>query len=419
MARWSFWKRGGAVVPDSAKLRVRESTDDEDREWRAVYLPGTGGAARDLPPSDWRALLREAYKAYCTNPLAYAVIEQGTNFVLGGGVRVVAKDPRVQRAVDRFWHDADNRMDLRVYAIQTELALFGEQFIRYFVDPLTGRTVIRQLDPLHVEAIETDPDDVERPLRFLYRPPVESGQESEGGWIAASEIAHFAINRVSNATRGRSDLAPLLPWLRHYRDWLTDRVNLNHYRSAFAYDVTVAGAQRSEIERLRAEHAAPLEPGTVLFHNESETWQAVQPQINADDVKDDGRALRLMIAAGAGVPEHYLSEGGNANRATAVEMGLPAIKRFQRRQEYLRRLLTHLVDRALAEQVRAGALGPRAERTFTVEFDELGTAGTGELGPAAASFTGALATAADRGWVTDEEARRLWWRFTGEANQER
>jgi hypothetical protein len=402
---------------------VRESlsagTAAEDRGWRSALARGRAGTEHDLPPGDWRGLLLEAYEAYCTNPLAYAVIEQGTNFVLGGGVRVVAADTRVQRAIDRFWQDEENRMDQRIYAIQTELALFGEQFIRCFVDPTSGRTVIRQLDPLHIEAIETDAQDVERPLRYLYRPPGDPGAPIEGEWIPAADVLHFAINKVSNATRGRSDLAPLLPWLRRYKDWLTDRVRLNRYKGAFLYDVTVAAAQKDELDRLRAEHAAPPEPGTVLFHNDAEVWRAVQPQIGADDVKDDGRALRLMIAVGAGVPEHYLSEGGNANRATAAEMGLPAIKRFQRRQEYLRALIARLVERALLEQTRAGRLGPRLDRAFSVEFDELGDDRSGELGPALASFTAALATAADHGWVAADEARRLWWRFAGEADQGR
>jgi hypothetical protein len=394
----------------------------------------------------------EAYEAYCTNPLAYAVIEQGTNFVLGGGVRVVATDPRVQRAIDRFWQDPDNRMELRVYAIQTELSLFGEQFIRFFVDELTGRTVVRQLDPLYVETIETDPQDVERPLRYLYRPPVAFGTAPSGGagrvgsagagasqgagplaavlgappaggllaegeWIPAEMVEHFAINKVSNALRGRSDLGPLIHWLRRYKEWLTDRVQLNKGKGSFLYDVSVQGATKEEIARYRAEWADPPEPGMVLFHNGMEQWKAVQPQIGADDVKDDGRALRLMIATGAGVPEHYLSEGGNANRATAAEMGLPAMKRFQRRQDYLRRLIARLVERALAEQVRVGRLGPRVDRSFRVEFDELGEARAGELGPAVAGFTSALATAADRGWVTAEEARRLWWRFAGDPQE--
>src|SRR5207237_9049498 len=126
---------------------------------------------------------------------------------------------------------------------------------------------------------------------------------------------------------------------------------------SFIDDVAVDPGHEADLTRLRAAYAAPPSPGTVLFHSASETWRAIQPQIGADDVKDDGRALRLMIATGAGVPEHYLSEGGNANRATATEMGLPAIKRFQRRQEFLRGVLTRIVERVLDEQVRAGRLG--------------------------------------------------------------
>ncbi len=416
-----------AATAVSGPTPARESASEDDSGWRTAWSlalgAGRGGTERDLSPGDWRGLLLDAYEAYCTNPLAYAVIEQGTNFVLGGGVRVVAREPRVQRVLDRFWQDPENRMDERVYSIQTELALFWEQFLRFFVDPLTGRVVIRQLDPLHVEAIETDPEDLERPLRYLYRPPAPAPSLSaaaqaaapfgEGQWIPASEILHVAINKVSNALRGRSDLAPLLPWLRRYKEWLADRVRINRYKAAFLYDVTVTGADRAQLDRLRAELAAPPEPGSVLFHNEAETWRAVQPQIGADDVKEDGRALRLMIAAGAGVPEHYLSEGGNANRATAREMGLPAIKRFQRRQELLRSVIERIVKRVLDEQQCAGRLGPRVDRSFAVEFDELGETRSGELGAAASAFAGALATASGQGWITADEARRLWWRFIG------
>jgi hypothetical protein len=186
-----------ANTRENATAAVREASPEEDWGWRSAWITTPYRTDRDLPPADWRGLLREAHEAYRTNPLAYAVIEQGTNFILGGGVRVVAKDQRVQRAVDRFWHDADNRMDLRCYAIQTELALFGEQFIRYFVDPLTGRVVIRQLDPLHVETIESDPQDIEQPLRYLYQPPVAAGQDASGTWVPATEIDHFHINKTA------------------------------------------------------------------------------------------------------------------------------------------------------------------------------------------------------------------------------
>ena len=62
-------------------------------------------------------------------------------------------------------------------------------------------------------------------------------------------MLHVAINKVSNATRGRSDLAPLLPWLRHYREWLTDRVRLNRYKGAFLYDVSIYVVAKSDNEK--------------------------------------------------------------------------------------------------------------------------------------------------------------------------
>jgi len=424
------WVRARATVP----TRVLEVAED-DTAWRRAGSPWQAETPREPSPSITRQLLLDAYEAYCTNPLAYAVIEQGTNFVLGGGVRATAADARVQRAIDRFWHDPENRLDLRVYAIQTELSLFGEQFLRAFTDPATGRVVIRQLDPLAIEAIETDPDDIERPRRYLYRPPHERSVHASGGapseargvgastldgeWIPAAEVDHFAINRVSNARRGRSDLAPILPWLIRYKEWLLDRVRINRSKGAFLYDVTVTGGRRDDLERLRREYEAyPPEPGSILFHNEVESWRAVQPNIGADDVRDDGRALRLMIATGAGVPEHYLSEGGNANRATASEMGLPAIKRFQRRQEYLRGLLTRVVRRALDAQVAAGRLSARADRRFTVTFDELVSDSRDVRVAWLSQATDALATATDRGWVSGTEARRLWWRLAGDADAE-
>ena len=325
--------------------------------------------------------------------------------------------------IDGFWHDPDNRMDERAYSLLTELSLYGEQFVRFFVDPLTGRTVVRQLDPLYVTEIETDAEDLERPLRYRYVPPDPVLAASNGAtipidgtWVPAAEVEAFAVNKVSHALRGRSDLATLLPWLRRYQEWLTDRVRINRYKGAFLYDVTLAGATRADLERKRGEMATAPASGTVLFHNESEQWRAVNPQIGADDVTDDGRALKLMIAAGAGGPEHFLGEGGHVNRATAAEMGLPALKRFQRRQEYMRQMITRLVRRAIDERVQVGALGPRINRTFRVEFDELSdTERSMELGRAATSFTTALGTAVDRDWLDSEQARRLLLRLLGEA----
>src|SRR5687768_15541171 len=93
-----------------------EQTRDDDYGWRTAFSGGVGGNT-ERDDLGWREAIEESYLAWRTNPLASAIIEQSTNFVLGGGARVVATDARVQRVVDLFWKDPDNGMAQRIYKL--------------------------------------------------------------------------------------------------------------------------------------------------------------------------------------------------------------------------------------------------------------------------------------------------------------
>nr|MBA2284330.1 hypothetical protein [Ktedonobacteraceae bacterium] len=207
---------------------------EEDYFWRRL---SDNWYQKDVIPSTYLELHNQCYEAYNANPLAFAIIEISTSFVMGRGVTIAAREPEVQRVLLDFWHEPDNHMETRVYDLCTELALYGEQFVRFFVNPYDGRVRVRQVDPSLIDQIETDPQDIETPLRFHRRPigpsatlpgdpaPMQPGdrQNFEGEWFkAGEEVMQFTINKVSNAKRGRSDLSTVLPWLRRYKDWLTD-----------------------------------------------------------------------------------------------------------------------------------------------------------------------------------------------------
>src|SRR5690348_13728581 len=149
---------------------------------------------------------------------------------------------------------------------------------------------------------------------------------------------------------------------------LTDRVRINKYKGAFLWDVQLAGADRKTIERKKAEYAYPPEPGTVIIHNEAEHWSAIKPEINANEAAEDGRALKLMVAVGCQLPEHYLSDGNNGNRATAVELGLPALIKFQRRQHVLKYMLRTILDRVLLEAREAKMLDGELDASYEIIF---------------------------------------------------
>lgn len=402
---------------------------EEDYYWRRL---SDNWYQKDVMPSTYLELHNACYEAYNANPLAFAIVEMTTSFVLGKGVTVAAKHPDVQRVLMDFWHDADNHMDTRIYDLCTELSLYGEQFVRFYVNRIDGSVKIRQIDPSLVDQIETDPEDIEKPLRFHLRPigptstqpgdplppPPSSSSEQQsfaGEWLhAGSEVVQFCINKVSNAKRGKSDLATLLPWLRRYKDWLTDRVRINKYKGAFLWDVQLQGADRKAIERKKMEYAYPPEPGSVIIHNEAEKWSAIKPEINANEAAEDGRALKLMIAVGAQLPEHYLADGSNGNRATAAEMGLPTLLKFQRRQHVLRTLLRVLLNRVLLEARKARRLPPQIDTSYDILFPEIDVADHQTLASATQLLVSALTTAKQQGWVSDETAMRLLFQFAGE-----
>lgn len=400
--------------------------DEEDYYWRRL---SDNWYQKDVIPSTYLELHNACYEAYNANPLAFAVIEITTSFVLGKGVTIAAHDPAVQKVLMDFWHDPSNHMEERVYGLCTELALYGEQFIRFFVAPYSGRVQIRQLDPSLIDQIETDPDDIETPLRFHRRPigpsatlpgspPIITAtdeQNPDGVWYTAGdEVVQFCINKVSNAKRGKSDLATLLPWLRRYKDWLTDRVRINKYKSAFLWDVELSGADRKAIERKKAEYSYPPEPGSVIIHNEAETWTAVKPEINANEAAEDGRAIKLMVAVGCQLPEHFLSDGDNSNLATAKEMGLPTFLKFQRRQHILRSMLRTILDRVLLEAHKAGTVSPTLDDSYDILFPEIDVADHQTLASAAQLLVTALTTAKAQGWISDETAMRMLFQFAGE-----
>lgn len=404
---------------------------EEDIAWRRLSdVP----YQKDVVPSIYLELHNAIYEAYHANPLAFAIIEMTTSFVLGKGITVDATHHEVQQVLMDFWNDPDNTMDERVYNICTELALYGEIFVRFFVNKYDGSVKIRLIDPSLIDLIESDPEDIETPLRFHRRPigqtiastdPPQNPPDitelavsksyTEGEWYKArEEMLQFAINKVSNAKRGNSDLATLLPWLRRYKDWLTDRVRINKYKSAFLYDVTLRGADKKTIDRKKMEYSYPPEPGSVIIHNETEQWSAVQPQIQANDAKEDGRAIKLMIAAGAGVPEHYLADSSQGNRATAAEMGLPTLLKFQRRQRLIRRIVRTILDRVIVEAQQAGRLAKDIDTSYDVTFPEIDVEDNQQLATSVNYLVNALVTARQQGWLSDETAMRLLFKFAGE-----
>jgi hypothetical protein len=391
------------------------ATDADEARWKSLAQ-----TAQDVPWITTRDNIAESLAAYRANPLAFRIIELTTSYVLGRGLSIDAAPQRVNTFVQQFWTHPLNAMPSRIYELLNEISITGDLFVTFHTNAYDGMTYVRVIPSQLIDEIETAPNDASQELRYhqIASLPAATAtgaltrtQPDSDRWWTPDEMHHYSINRMAGTTRGQGDLVTILPWLRRYKDWLTDRVIINKYKSAYLWDVTLTGANEATVKAKQQAMAVPPAPGSVIYHNEAETWKAIKPEIGADDVSEDGKAMRTIIATGAGLPLHFLSEGSDVNRATATEMGEPTRRHYEKRQLVLRAIITDILTTAIERARAAGSLTVSSRKyTLDVEFPDLTTTDNLQLAQATGAAINALQLARNEGWLDDVTARA--WLYT-------
>ncbi|MCU0503170.1 MAG: hypothetical protein MUC51_15660, partial [Anaerolineae bacterium] len=250
----------------------------------------------------------------------------------------------LQHFIEDFWNHPKNLMALRLPEMCLELARAGELFPALHHDP-AGMSYVRFVPATAIDEVRWQTGDYETELEYHERTPDLSGRwwpapANPAARRADSILLHYAVNRPIGCTRGDSDLAPIVTWLKRYSGWLEDRARLNWAARVFLWFVTVP---TNQVETAKKKYAVTPEPGSVIVKDSAETWEMQTPNLQGRDASADGRQLRYMIGAGAGVPLHMLGEGENTNLATATAMQDPTMRQYRRRQLYFCHVLKDLV----------------------------------------------------------------------------
>jgi len=228
-------------------------------------------------------------------------------------------------------------------------------------------------------------------------------------------VLHYAINRPVGAQWGEPDLAPLLRWLRRYSAWLEDRVRLNRFRNAFLYVVTGHfGSEEARRARQTQLAANPPSAGSILVCDESERWSVISPKLEALDAMQDGLAIKKLIAAGVGLPLHFMAEPEGSNRTTAESAGGPTFRRFEQRQQFFTWLLSDLLQVVLSRRVMVDrSINP--ESGIEISGADISARDNVAHAIASVNILNALERLRDMGLINDREVLRLTYRFAGEA----
>ncbi|MCE5208272.1 MAG: hypothetical protein LLG42_08170 [Chloroflexi bacterium] len=406
------------------RVRAALTAAETGNDFLAGVRPA-GETYRDRYSYDRNETFDQALEAWRVNPLARRIIELTTQFVVGGGLAFDCKDEHTSDFLKQVWSHPLNQLEIRSIEWSDELARTGNLFVLLSTDP-SGMTYFRAVPAAYIERIESAENDIEQEMYFF--PKADLGNMNPQPWPACrfnadepdtngvfpTVMVHYAINRPVGAQWGESDLSPLLKWLSRYANWLEDRARLNRFRTAFLYVVKAKFTSEAErIARQRSLNASQPKPGSILVTDESEEWSVIEPNLASMDAMNDGLALKKMIAAGSGIPMHFLAEPESATRTTAEAAGGPTYRKFEQRQKYFLWMMHDLLGIALR---RRAWVDHRVDQDaeFQVKGADISARDNVSLAMAMNNIVTALGKVRNRGLIDDAEYLRLIYRFAGE-----
>jgi hypothetical protein len=344
---------------------------------------------RDLPMPTQERMQEIAYYLFLTNPMAEWRVKMLSSYILGKGVTPAAKDKRTDVVVQAHWSDPLNNWPVKLENKTCELSIYGEQCWPVFIAPGTGRLRLGYLDPALIGQVVLDPDNAEQPIGIItktwtnYRPQPErryrvildvSDEEltplarQMRDEFTDGTCFYFAVNKVSNGSRGISDLLSKADWLDGYEQFLFNRLERADLANRVLFDMEFAGLTEDEIKEKRKTLGQP-QPGSWWVHNEKVKLNVSAPKLEAADAAVDARLFKHQCLAG--YPEHWYGGGGDVNRATAGEMDEPTFKLLETRQQFVKNMLLAVLRHAVREAKRVGMLRQTADETIDLPFPEM------------------------------------------------
>ena len=280
---------------------------------------------------------------YEIDPNYRAVIDAFLFFTIGTGFQVRARDEnqQVQEYLDQFM--AASKFDGRDQDIVLKALRSGECFIRFFTRN-QGRParlpVMRVYNYWEIKSIRSDPKDREAVTAYVRYFRNDGGQE-ETEDIAASEMIHVKVAE-KDQERGTPPFDVIAQACQWYRNWLHNRVVFNRLKTSYYLEEIVKGGSPAQVSALDASHPDQdrkgqrgglikrmPKPGSKLVHNDAVEYKWLSPDVKADDAKEDGRAIRLAVCAGAQVPEFVLGDASNANYNSTMVAQNPFIRKVE------------------------------------------------------------------------------------------
>lgn len=348
-------------------------------------IPLIGGPfSKQLYYQDYIKMHMQAFYAYHNDPAAKAIVRIIKDFSLGRGWNVEAKG-QDKEAAQILW-DAfkeANKLEKHMDYVAIELSIYGEVMswrlpnrdsqISYNVPanqmpPKAMIPRVRLVDPSSCWDIITYPEDITRVLAYQIVAPTQYQTYTHDNatgvnvpslkyiyqQIPGEQIRHYKINTVSNEKRGRSDLYPVMNYLKRLRDTINYSVIAMQKAAAWSIDTTIDGSQDDIDAYVDSQNELGSIPpaGSEFVHSKAVERNYLNNQGGGSTSGAESFSWLLsMIAMGSGIPvsyfgTHIVATSSRASASTAVE---PLFKFIEMRRETYREILSDMFNDLMAK----------------------------------------------------------------------
>lgn len=345
----------------------------------SYYRPLTR-ASKDLSPLTQQRMQEIALLLYTINPMAHRILDLITAFAVGGQVMVEAEDARIQQFIKEHWENPINNWNRRIVKGIFELGLYGEICLNTAVNKKNGDVLLAYVSPLAIEAVSADKEDPSIAAAVTLKAKSASGKKQklpiirynpERG-LREGECFFWAINKVGDSLRGKSDLLSLADQIDSLDRLLFNLLERVAHLNSWIWDVTIQGASDEQIRAFLTKlHNKPPMPGAIRAHNELVTWEAAAPELQGTDQSELFRMFKNYTLGGAGIPDWFYGESSEAGRAIAESMQEPTLRTFKMRQMEARWILEDVFNFLIDQKIQAGIIPRHVDRRFFVSLPKI------------------------------------------------
>jgi hypothetical protein len=353
---------------------------------------------------------------FIKNPLIKRGMQIQAQYVWGRGVDIEAKNADVNKALQTFIDDADNKKEITSHGAQLEkeieLQADGNNFFTFFPNARTGHVKVSSFPHSECTEIVTDPENKKKPWfykrewtvettdlktgrrvtqkKVLYYPDWKYAPLSKPRSIGSvhidwtSPVFHVKSGLFSDQLFGLSEIVAAIPWGKAYTEFLEDRASVARALSVFAWKATgekgAKGLARLKQKLGQLSTAAtdatganvPVGTGgfrtastiAVTKGNEIEPIKTGGATINPEE----GRRFLLMIAAAFGVPETFFGDVSVGTLATAKSLNRPTEIMMVNRQIFWQAVLLEIFNFVIDWSIRA----PQGQLSGQVTINDAG-----------------------------------------------